>query len=254
MGDKPPTSLPASPPPRAPAPTQGITLDETMEVLEKAGTAQTRVIYAKHGIGANMFGVSYATLAAIAKKISLDQSLAEALWETGNHDARVLATMVADPRKVASRVLDAWARSMDNTTLAAAVAKLAARTPFAKEKTDRWSRLPAELVGQAGWDLLCQLALGDAELPDAYFEQRLATIEREIHTRKNRVRYAMNNAVISIGMRNPALQKAALGTAKRIGPVEVDHGEADIRTPDAAASIARAAAQGAAGPHGTKQG
>jgi 3-methyladenine DNA glycosylase AlkD len=231
-----------------------MTLDETMQALEKAGTAQTRATYARHGIGAAMFGVNYATLAAFAKKIRADQPLAEALWETGNHDARVLATMVADPRKVASRLLDSWARSMDNTTLASAVAKLAARTPLAREKADRWSHLPVELVGQAGWDLVCILALRDAELPDAYFEERLATIEKEIHTRKNRVRYAMNNAVISIGMRNAALRKAALAAATRIGPVEVDHGETDCRTPDAAASIARAAAQGVARLDGMKRG
>ena len=82
-----------------------MTLDETMQALERAGSEQTRAIYARHGIGANMFGVSVATLGALAKRIVLDQSLAEALWETGNHDARLLATMVADPRQVAAAVL-----------------------------------------------------------------------------------------------------------------------------------------------------
>jgi 3-methyladenine DNA glycosylase AlkD len=252
MGDQPLTPRLLLPAHATPPKKEGMTLDETMRALESAGSAQTRAVYARHGIGASTFGVSYPALAALAKRIKRDQPLAESLWETRNHDARVLATMVADPRQVASRVLDAWARSMDNTTLASAIAKLAARTPFAREKADRWSSLPAELVGQAGWDVICQLALHDRGLPDDYFEKRLATIEKEIHGRKNRIRHAMNNAVISIGMRNAALRRAALAAAERIGPVKVDHGETDCRTPDAAASIARAAAQGAGGHGGTK--
>jgi len=229
--------------PDAPSGEETMTLDQAMKALEEAGSAQTRAAYARHGIGGSMFGVSYAALGTLAKKIGVDQMLAEGLWDTRNHDGRVLATMVADPQAITSRRLDDWARKMDNTTLASAVATLAARTPLAREKAERWAKLPAELVGQAGWDLVRHLALRDAELPDSYFEERLTTIEKEIHSRKDRVRYAMNNAVIAIGMRNPALRKSALAAAKRIGPVEVDQGETDLRTPDAAASIARAAAQ-----------
>jgi hypothetical protein len=55
--------------------------------------------------------------------------------------------------------------------------------------------------------------------------------------RKNRVRDAMNSAVIAIGIRNPKLEKKALAAAKRIGQVEVDHGETSCKTPDATAYI-----------------
>jgi 3-methyladenine DNA glycosylase AlkD len=52
-----------------------------------------------------MFGVSYAALGKLKKQIKQEHALAEALWETGNHDARVLATMVADPRKADAALL-----------------------------------------------------------------------------------------------------------------------------------------------------
>lgn len=58
----------------------------------------------------------------------------------------------------------------------------------------------------------------------------LGTIEKEIHSRKNRVRHAMNGALISIGFRRPSLTKQALAAAKRIGKVEVDHGETGCKT------------------------
>jgi hypothetical protein len=49
----------------------------------------------------------------------------------------------------------------------------------------------------------------------------------------------MNNAVIAIGGRNPALAAAATAAAGRIGRVEVDHGETGCKTPEAAAYIER---------------
>ena len=62
-------------------------------------------------------------------------------------------------------------------------------------------------------------------LPDDFFEPYLALIARDIHTRKNRVRYAMNTALISIGMRSDALEQKAVAVAEQTGTVDVDHGE-----------------------------
>jgi hypothetical protein len=85
--------------------------------------------------------------------------------------------------------------------------------------------------------VLSLLAVRDEELEDEYFENHLRTIESSIHKAKNRVRYGMNQAVISIGVRNPKLTKLALAVAKRIGKVEVDHGDTACQTPDAASYI-----------------
>ncbi|HIA47614.1 MAG TPA: hypothetical protein EYN96_06515 [Candidatus Hydrogenedentes bacterium] len=49
---------------------------------------------------------------------------------------------------------------------------------------------------------------------------RLQYIESNIHSAKNRVRHSMNGALISMGVRNPALQKKAIAAAKRIGKVK----------------------------------
>ena len=71
-----------------------MTLTQTLQQLKAAGTAQTRKTYARHGVGPNMFGVSYATLGKLTRAIQRDHALALGLWASGNHDARVLATMV----------------------------------------------------------------------------------------------------------------------------------------------------------------
>jgi hypothetical protein len=53
----------------------------------------------------------------------------------------------------------------------------------------------------------------------------------------------MNSALISIGIRNDRMEKLAIAAAKRIGPVEVDHGETDCKTPDAEDYIKKARAR-----------
>jgi 3-methyladenine DNA glycosylase AlkD len=220
-----------------------MTVAEATAQLEAWGTEQNRKTYRRHGVGGELFGVSYANLNQLKKKLKVDHALARELWATGNHDARILATMIADPRQLDAATADAWAGDLDNDVVAGAFAGVVGRSSLAREKMEAWTRSEEEWLGSAGWVLLGCLAMGDGELPDAFFEPYLETIEREIHAAKNRVRYAMNNALIAIGMRSDALEAQAIAAAGRIGKVVVDHGETGCKTPDAAAYIRKARAR-----------
>ena len=114
-------------------------------------------------------------------------------------------------------------------------------TPIAREKAEQWLQSDDECIGRAGWHLLSKLAELDHALPDTYFEPYLKTIEREIHTQKNRKRQAMNSGIIAIGVRSMGLQEKALLTARNVGEVYIDHGETGCKTPDAAAYIHKTA-------------
>jgi 3-methyladenine DNA glycosylase AlkD len=216
-----------------------MTFKEAMAALEKAGTAQCRKIYARHGVAGAQFGVSSAALGGMTKAIKTDHALATALWKTGNYDACILATMIADPEAITEGQLDSWAKDLDSYCLTDAFAKVAMKTPLARAKAAQWAASSEEWIGRAGWHLHAFRAMSDRDATDAEFETLLATIEREIHARKNRVRDAMNSALIAIGARNPRLTEKALAAAKRIGIVDVDHGETSCKTPDAAEYIAK---------------
>ncbi len=219
-----------------------------MAGLRIMGTDQNRKVYARHGIGRKMYGVSYANLNTLRKQIGTDQALAEQLWASGNHDARVLATMVADPAQTKSGILDVWVKDVDSYVLGDALRDLVAQTPFVFKKFEKWSRSKSEFVGQVGWGLLSYLT-SQADLNNAFFLEQLRVIEAEIDTRANRVRHSMNGAMISIGARNTTLRKRATAAAKRIGTVRVDHGETNCTTPAAVPYIdkmwARKEAKGA---------
>ncbi len=219
-----------------------MTLAEAMKELESCGTAQTRKTYARHGVGEKMFGVSYANLYKMQKKIKVDHGLAQQLWATGVHDAQILATLIADPAQTTDSQAEAWAKVVGNYVTMGMLMRFLAKTPLARKKAEKWNKSKEEWIGAAGWGLVAQLALNDRSLPDEYFDPYLETIERDIHKRKNRARYEMNGALIAIGLRNGKLEKKALAVAKKIGKVEVDHGETACKTPDAADYIAKALA------------
>ncbi len=211
--------------------------------LKACGSAQTRKTYARHGIGLNMFGVSYAHLGRLQKKIKTDHELALALWASGNHDARVLATMIGDPARVDARLADAWVKELDNCAITDAFTGLIGRNKLARKRIDKWIASKGEWICRAGWNLVARAALYDDDLDDAYFAAWLPRIEAGIHTAANRARDAMNSALIAIGVRNAQLCKLALASAKRIGKVEVDQGDTSCKTRDASEYIQKTLAR-----------
>jgi 3-methyladenine DNA glycosylase AlkD len=216
---------------------------EAMQQLRALGTAQNRKVYARHGVGGPSFGVSYANLGKLKKSIRVDHELARELWASGNHDARVLATMIADPGQITARDLDTWVEELDSHPLTDAFSGLAASSALASKRVAKWIGSKKEWVSTAGWSLVARLAMTEGALSDSACEGHLKTIESKIHGAPNRTRYAMNGALIAIGMRNAALGKKATAAARSIGPVEVDHGETGCKTPDAATYIQKAAAR-----------
>ena len=217
-----------------------MTMQEVLQELESLGTAQNRKVYRRHGACENLYGVSFANLRKMGKRLKVNHALAQQLWSTGNHEAQLLASMIADPATVEESLVDTWATQLVDRTVTGEFSDFVSKTPFFQAKMEAWNDSDDEWIGRAGWNLLALLAMNDKELPDSYFENYLGIIERDIHTRKNMVRDAMNAALIAIGIRNSALEKKALAIAKKIGKVEVDHGETSCKTPDAAAYIRKA--------------
>ncbi len=210
-----------------------------LSALERAGTEQNRKIYARHGYPEPMFGVSFAVLRQLAKEVGVDQGLAEALWDSGNADARNLAAMIADPDALARTVADHWVATAGCHTIIDEVARVVARSPLALPCMAAWIADDDEWIGRAGWSVMSALATAHPEVPDASFTPYLAVIERRIGGARNRTREAMNSALIAIGGRSAALAGPAIAAAQRIGPVAIDHGQTACETPDAVAYIRR---------------
>lgn len=216
-----------------------MTYTQVMQLLKSKGTAQHQKIYRRHGMTGEIYGVSFAELGALQKKIRKDHALALQLWKSGVADAQNLALMIADPGLTTENQIDDMVRQMQGHCLADLLARFVIRTRFAAKKQATWIKSKDEWIGRAGWTLVAQAAMEESETDDSVFEKHLAAIEVGIHKAKNFTKHGMYMALISIGGRNAALRRAAEAAAGRIGKVEVDHGETDCKTPDAVPYIAR---------------
>lgn len=209
--------------------------EDVMKDLKKLGTAQNRKIYKRHGSGDNLFGVSFANLRKMGKRIKTNHSLARELWKSKNTDAMTLATMIADPRKMKKAELEKWVGDIDYYVLADEFVKsLVFKSPYAEELMLKWIDSKGEYAGRAGWTLLALMAMDkEFDYTNSYFKDYLKRIKRDIHGSKNRTKQAMNSTLISIGIRNQGLKDFSLKIADEIGKVEVDVGETYCKIPNA---------------------
>ena len=174
---------------------------------------------ARFGISAkNTLGVPIPELRALAEEIGVDHRLASGLWRTGIHEARLLAAFIGNPSAVTETQMEKWAAEFDSWDICDQVcSNLFDRTPFAVKKASEWSKRGEEFVKRGGFVLMAAMAVHDKEADDKLFVSFLRIIERESTDDRNFVRKAVNWALRQIGKRNLQLNKAAIGSAKKIG-------------------------------------
>jgi 3-methyladenine DNA glycosylase AlkD len=169
----------------------------------------------------NTLGVSIYVLRDMAKEIAKDHALALNLWESGIHEARILACYVDDPKKVTRKQMEKWAKEFDSWDVCDQVcSSLFDQTKFAYEKAVEWSRRKEEFVKRAGFTLMAALSVHDKEAKDKVFNNFFPIIKREATDGRNYVKKAVNWALRNIGKRNVALNKAAIKTAKEIKKID----------------------------------
>jgi len=177
---------------------------------------------ARFGIqSSNSFGVSVPKLRTLAREVGRDHLLALKLWETGLHDARLLATMVEIPEEVTVDQMDKWVRDFDSWDVVdGSCGNLFDKTPFAVSKAKEWCKRDEEFVKRAGFVLMAELAVHDKEAKDKVFLDFLPLIIGGASDRRNFVKKAVNWALRQIGKRNLRLNKAAISTALKIQKME----------------------------------
>jgi 3-methyladenine DNA glycosylase AlkD len=159
---------------------------------------------------AEQLGVATPVLRDLAKAHRRNHALAQELWDSGIHDARVLATLVENPRQITRGQMERWVRVADNWALTDALAFLFDRTEFAEEKAHAWSARKGEFVKRAGFALMAGMAVHRKELADDVFLRFLPVIAREAADERNFVKKAVNWALRQIGKRKAVLRRAAI--------------------------------------------
>ena len=79
-----------------------MTVNEILAQLESLGDDARRAHNTKAGAPDNQFGVKLGDIRAMTKKIKADNKLALDLWNTGNVEAQLLATLIINPKSLSA--------------------------------------------------------------------------------------------------------------------------------------------------------
>ena len=197
-----------------------MTVKEVLAKLESLGNDARRKHNTKSGAPDNQFGVKLGDIRTLAKKLKADHALALKLWEIGNVEAQLLATLILKPASLSAAELDSMTRSttcsqvaewLNSYVVAQHPEKDSLRVKWMKDK-DRWA-------ARAGWHLTAgRVNKGAAEDsggldPSALLDR----IEKELPKAKPEVQWTMNNTLGAIGIKFAEHRARAIAIGEKIG-------------------------------------
>ena len=193
-----------------------MTLNETLDQLKALGDEKVRKHNAKYGAGHKQFGVKHGDIRVLAKKIKTDHKLAVSLWETGNADAQLLATLLMGPKNLSARELDRMVRAVAFSHVAdwlfSYVVKLHSEKEMLREE---WMAADDRWAARAGWQLTAERV---AKSPDGLdLPGLLDRLESEMADAEPEVQWTMNNTLAAIGIHAPKLRKRAIAIGEKLG-------------------------------------
>lgn len=169
----------------------------------------------------NTYGVSVYTLQKMAREIGKDPMLAQQLWASGIHEARLLACYIDEPAMVTEVQMESWVKDFNSWDVCdQCCANLFDQTRLAYRKAAEWSKREEEFVKRAGFVLMAALSVHDKKASDEDFIKFLPMIKREATDERNFVRKAVNWALRQIGKRNSNLNQMAIKIAKEIKQID----------------------------------
>ena len=193
-----------------------MTLEEALGQLEALGTEQMRKFNAKHGVGENQFGVKMGDIRSVAKKIKTDHELALQLWKTGNIDARFLAILILNPKKLSKEELEEMVKSERFTHVADWLySNVIKNYPEHESLREGWMNSEDRMCARAGWSLTSGCVSRNRDVLDV--PALLDRIESEMPNAAPEVQWTMNSCLAQIGIQIPEYRARALTIGERLG-------------------------------------
>jgi len=200
-----------------------MTAEEILTALRALRNPANIAGMARYGINTSRaFGVPVVELRRMARKAGKSHVLAATLWESGVHEARILATIVDIPDEVTRSQMNRWAGEFDSWDISdQACANLFRHTPFAWNKAIQWAMAKPEFVRRAAFSLIAGLAVkARRDVPDARFEAFFPLIIEASTDERNMVKKSVNWSLRSIGKRNRTLLPKAIAAAGTIARLD----------------------------------
>lgn len=193
-----------------------MTVKDVLARLASLGDEARRAHNAKAGAPKDQFGVKLGDIRTVAKDIKSDHHLARQLWDTGNVDAQLLATLIVTPKALSADELDAMTRATTCAQVAEWLnAYVVAVHPEKEALRLKWMRAKDRWAARAGWHLTASLVNKGAGGLD--LAALLDRIEKELPKAAPEVQWTMNNTLAAIGIKHPEHRRRAVAIGEAIG-------------------------------------
>jgi 3-methyladenine DNA glycosylase AlkD len=193
-----------------------MTLQETLTQLKELGNEKMRVQNTRNGADDNQFGVKLGDIRLLAKTIKTNHQLALSLWETSNVDARLLSTLLIDPKALSASEMDRMVRSVTFMQVADWLTAYVVRQhPDQETLRKKWMLSSEPMAARAGWSLTSGRVVRSPEGLD--LSTLLDRIESEMSSAAPQVQWTMNATLAQIGICFPLHRERALAIGEKLG-------------------------------------
>ncbi len=183
--------------------------------LQAAGTQKKRESAMRVGIPmGKAFGVSVARVRRLARQLKGRCELAEPLWATDVHEARLLAVLLADHEAVSRAGIERWLKDVVSWDLCDHLCSdLVSRRSDAIDLVRRWIKKTDLYFKRAAFAVIAQLAVHDKNMDADSIREMLRLIIQYSGDDRPHVRQAASWAVRSIGKRDETCRELAISAA-----------------------------------------
>ncbi len=193
-----------------------MTLKETLASLKSMANEKMFAHNVKNGAGKNQFGVKLGDIRTLANKIKSNHALALELWKTENIDARLLAMLIIQPKKLSVEELNEFVTSIAFVQEAEWFNAYVVKDHPQKETVrEKWMNAKNHWAARSGWSLTSGRVAREPEGLDLV--KLLDRIESEMPTAPPEVQWTMNSALAQIGINFPNHRKRAIDIGESLG-------------------------------------
>lgn len=189
------------------------------QIRNLSTTAFKKQMQSRFGINTERaVGTPVTKLREIAKKITKpNQPLADELWKSGVHEARILAAMLANPATITRTQLNKWVADLNSWDICDACAcHLFSKVKNPIALAEKWIKKEDEFVRRAGFATLCFLAMPRAKTKDEDLIKLLPLVKIHAADPRPMVFKAVNWTLRSFGKKNSQLTPYAVACAYEI--------------------------------------
>jgi len=193
-----------------------MTKKDVLTQLESLGDEKRRKHNIKAGAHENQFGVKMGDVRKIAKQIKTDHKLALQLWKTGNIEARMVAILILEPKKLAADEIDAMVRSVKFAYVADWLYSYVVKTHADVETLrQQWMTDDDPMAARFGWSATASRVV---KKPDGLdLPALLDRIEAEMADAAPETQWTMNTCFGEIGIQHAKHRKRVLKIGEKLG-------------------------------------